>query len=65
MTETIRAELTWKDAVGELNRIDAENTRLRAALKSIAGWASDEGPLKGMGPMDVSEHARAALAEAK
>ena len=32
------------------------------ALRSIAGWASDVGPLKGKGPMEVSAFARAALA---
>jgi len=36
--------------------------RMEEALESIAGWASDEGPLKGKGPTDVAEFARAALA---
>lgn len=31
------------------------------ALRAIAGWASDEGPLKGKGPMDVSAFAAATL----
>lgn len=35
--------------------------RLRDALLAIAGWASDEGPLKGKGPMEVAQFAREAI----
>lgn len=38
---------------------------LLAALEAVAWWASDEGQLAGRGPMDVSEFARSAVANAK
>ena len=60
-----RATLTYTDSINELNEIHDENERLRESLKAIAGWASDRGPLKGKGPMDVSAYARAAIAKAE
>lgn len=38
---------------------------LLEALEAISGWASDEGPLAGKGPMSISAFARAAIAKAK
>lgn len=45
----------------EADPVEVVALEARAALEAIAGWASDEGPLVGKSPMDISAFAREAI----